>query len=125
MSLIPSLTDIPDRAPVEPGNYDLVVKKAKKGQNKDGDRDCLMLVCEVVDEPNADAIFHKLWFPKASEDQTKQQTMWRMVKEFIQAIGIDPDSGADPEDFEGIEFSANVDLEDDEYGRRNTIQRVT
>jgi len=130
---IPDLTDIPDRCLVEEGEYDLVIKKVKAGTNKDGTRKCMMLICEFVGYDETDdngnplepePVFHKLWYPNAEDDKTKAQTMLRMIKEFIVAIGVDPD-GVEPNDFIGVEFSALVKI--DEYNglRSHVIHKVT
>lgn len=131
--VIPDLTDIPDRCLVDEGEYDLVISKVKPSQNSDGTRKCLMLVCDIVGYDEVDEngnalepepVFHKLWMPNASDDKTKAQTMLRMMKEFIVAVGVDPD-GVQPDDLVGVEFSALIKI--DEYNglRSHQIHKVT
>lgn len=122
---IPSLSEIPEQAPVEEGEYRLKITKAKEAKSGNTGREGLMLICSVTDEENAEPIFHRLWFPFEHEEKEKQTTMWRMVKEFMEAIGLDSSAGAGPEDFQGVEFDAMIGLEQDDNGRwRNSIIRV-
>jgi len=61
--------------------------------------------------------------------------MWRMVKDFLRALGLDPDEETDESDLVGVEFTADVGYSDgmsvDDDGKpikvgqpRNEILRV-
>lgn len=116
MSMIPSLSEIPDLSPVESGEYDLRITKVKETKSKNTGRYGCMLMIEVDGEDNADTIFHTLWYGNykdyQGDDEEKNNMMWRMVKEFIAAIGLDPEEETDESDLIGTEFTADVSYND-------------
>lgn len=139
MPIIPNLSDIPDREPVEGGEYDLRITKAKETKSKNTGRYGCMLIIEVDGEDNASSIIQTLWYGNykdyQGDDDEKSNMMWRMVKDFLRAVGIDPESETDESDLIGLEFTAEVgyddgmDLDDDgnpiKVGQpRNAILRV-
>ena len=67
-------------------------------------------------EDNADNLFHTLWYGNykdyQGDDDEKNNTMWRMVKDFIRALGLDPDQETDESDLVGLEFSAELSFND-------------
>jgi len=116
MGIIPSLSDIPDRQPVEAGEYDLRITKVKETKSKNTGRYGCMLVIEIDGEDNADTIFHTLWYGNykdfQSDDEEKNNMMWRMVKDFIRALGLDPEEETEDSDLVGLEFTADVGYND-------------
>lgn len=120
---IPDLTDVPDLKPVEEGEYELKIERAKNIKNRDETRDAIMLVCKIQGEENAEDVIHTLWMPNSMDDPNKANTMLRMMKEFIVAIGLDP-SGLELSDFEGLEFSARLKITEFDGRTRNEIARV-
>lgn len=139
MSLIPNLSDIPDLGPVEPGEYDLRIIKAQETKSKRTGRYGTLLVIDIVGEDNAQNIMQTLWHGNykdfQADDEEKNQTMWRMVKDFINSIGLDPNEELEADDFKDVEFTAEVTFNDgmdtDEDGNpirvgppRNEIGRV-
>jgi len=136
MSLIPNLKDIPEQVPVEPGEYDLRVTKAKKTQSARTGRNGILLVCDIAEEDNALNLMHTLWFGNdgdyTADDDDKSNLMWRMVKEFLRGVGLDEDGDLELEDFDGLEFSAYLEIEDgldedgnQQYPAKNVIKRIT
>lgn len=129
--LIPDLTDIPELTAVEEGEYDLRVIKATEKSSKRTGRPAIGLLCEIVGEDNAENVFHDIWLPMESDDENKTQIMWRMVKEFLVALGLPVDGISDLSVFEDLEFSALLIYEDtDQDGEplarpRNSIKRIT
>lgn len=123
---IPDLSDVPELSPVPADEeYDLRIIKAQDVTSDNTGRSGIMLIAEIKDVENAENIFHRIWLPMEGDDEAKQMVMWRMIKEFMTALGLDP-SGAETEDFQGLEFSAIIGVEDDNNGRpRNFIKRVT
>lgn len=122
---IPDLSDIPEQAAVAPGEYDLRVLTAKDVKSDRTGREGVMLVCEIVGEENAQNLFHRIWFPMENDPDTKATTMWRMIKEFLDGVGL-PVDGCDTSDFENLQFSAYLNLTEDNNGRPiNEIARVT
>ncbi len=140
MAIIPNLADIPDKKPVEAGEYDLRITKVKETKsNRTGRYGCMMLM-EVDGEDNADIIFHTLWYGNykdfQNDDEDKNNMMWRMVKDFLAALGLDPNEETDESDLLGLEFAADLGYsdgmgEDDEGNTikvgqpRNEILRIT
>jgi hypothetical protein len=140
MAMIPNLSDIPDKAPVEAGEYDLRVFKVKEIKSQRTGRYGCMLVCEIDGEDNANNVFHTLWYGNykdfQGDDEEKNNMMWRMVKDFLTALGLDPNAETDESDLVGLEFSADLNYNDgmstDDDGNpikvgqpRNEILRIT
>jgi len=101
----------------------------------------LNLVIQVfIDgQDNASTIFHTLWYGNykdyQGDDADKNNLMWRMVKDFLRALGLDPDQETDESDLLNLEFTAELSLNDgmdtDDEGKpikvgqpRNEILRV-
>jgi len=139
MAMIPNLSDIPDRKPVEGGEYDLRITKAKETKSNRTGRYGCMLIIDIDGEDNADTIFHTLWYGNykdfKEDDDEKSNMMWRMVKDFIRALGLDPEDETDESDLVGLEFTADVGFNDgmdtDDDGNpirvgqpRNEINRI-
>jgi len=140
MAMIPNLKDIPDKAPVEAGEYDLRITKVKETKSARTGRYGCMLIIDIEGEDNANSIFHTLWYGNykdyQGDDEDKSNMMWRMVKDFISALGLDPNEETDESDLLGLEFSADVGFNDgmstDDDGNpikvgqpRNEILRIT
>ena len=140
MAMIPNLADIPDKKPVEAGEYDLRIDKVKETKSNRTGRYGCMLVIHIEGEDNADTIFHTLWYGNykdfQGDDEEKNNMMWRMVKDFLAALGLDPNEETDENDLVGVEFTADVGYNDgmgtDDEGNpvklgqpRNEILRIT
>ena len=139
MGLIPNLSDIPDKKPVEAGEYDLRITKAKVTQSKNTKRYGCQLIIQIDGEDNASDIFHNLWYGNfkdyQGDDEEKNNLMWRMVKDFLRSIGLDPEEETDESDLVGLEFTAelgfNDGMDEDDEGKpvrvgppKNEILRV-
>lgn len=140
MAIIPNLADIPDKKPVEAGEYDLRITKVKETKaNRTGRYGCMFII-NIDGEDNASTIFHTLWYGNykdfQGEDEEKSNNMWRRMKSFISALGLDPNEEIDDSELVGLEFSADLayndgmDTDDDgnpiKVGEpRNEILRVT
>ena len=116
MAIIPNLSEIPDRAPVEAGEYDLRITKVKETKSKRTGRYGCQLIIEIAGEDNASSIFHTLWYGNykdyQGDDEEKSNNMWRMVKDFTRSLGLDPDNEIDESDLIGLEFTADVGYND-------------
>ena len=116
MAMIPNLSDIPDKKPVEAGEYDLRITKVKETKSQRTGRYGCMMVIEVDGEDNADSIFHTIWYGNykdyQSDDEEKSNMMWRMVKDFLTSLGLDPNEETEDSDLVGLEFSADVGYSD-------------
>ena len=139
MGIIPNLSDIPDKKPVEAGEYDLSITKAKETKSKKTGRYGCQLIIQIEGEDNASNIFHTIWYGNykdfQGDDEDKSNTMWRMVKDFLRSLGLDPEEETDESDLVGLEFTADVSYSDgtdtDDDGKqikvgnpRNEIVRV-
>ena len=124
MSLLPNTSDIPELRPVEPGEYDLRVLRAKETESKKTGRKGIMLIIDIEGEDNAEDIINTLWLPMAADDEDKTKIMLRMIKEFVVAVGLPEDGSVELDDFVDLSFSAALEIEDNEFGRRNTIKRI-
>ena len=136
MSLIPNLSDIPDLTPVTPGEYDLRVIKAQKAHSDKTGRNGVLLVCDIIGEDEAMNLMHTLWFGNdgkfKNDDKEKSELMWRMVKDFLRAVGLNEDGEIELTDFDSLEFSAELSYNDgtnndgdQEYPPKNEIKRIT
>ena len=139
MGIIPNLSDIPDKKPVEAGEYDLSIIKAKETKSKRTGRYGCQLIIQIEGEDNASNIFHTIWYGNykdfQDDDEDKSNTMWRMVKDFLRSLGLNPEEETDESDLVGLEFTADVSYSDgmdtDDDGKpvkignpRNEIVRV-
>ena len=139
MGIIPNLSDIPDKKPVEAGEYDLSITRAKETKSKRTGRYGCQLIIQIEGEDNASNIFHTVWYGNykdfQGDDADKSNTMWRMVKDFLRSLGLDPEEETDESDLVGLEFTADVSYSDgmdtDDDGKpvkignpRNEIVRV-
>jgi len=116
MAMIPSLAEIKDRAPVEAGEYDLIISKVKETKSNRTGRYGCMLIIEIDGEDNASTIFHTMWYGNykdfKGDDEEKNGTMWRMVKDFLRSLGLDPEEETDESDLIGLEFTAILSYND-------------
>ncbi len=119
---IPDLSDIPELRVVEPGSYNIRITKAKDITAENG-RPGIMLVCDIVDVDDAETLFHNLWMVRDSDPEDKATTMFRMLKEFVVGVGLDPASAETPE-FEGCEFEALLDTDEYQGRDKNIITRI-
>lgn len=120
---IKSLSDIPDLAPVEPGEYDLYIRQVKDTVSKKTGRKGIMFIIDIQGVDNALSIVHSIWPPNEADDEDKAETMWRMIKEFITALGLDPNEENENSDFEGLNFTAMVTF-DAEFNA-NKLGKIT
>jgi len=116
MGMIPNLSDIPDKKPVEAGEYDLRISKVKETKSQRTGRYGCQLIIEITNEANANTIFHTLWYGNfkdyQGDDADKNNLMWRMVKDFLRSLGLDPDQETDDSDLVGLEFTAELSYND-------------
>lgn len=103
--LIPNLNDIPELGPVPEGEYEIRVTKAKEKKYDSGAK-CIMLICEIVGEENAETIFHNLWLPTDKDDESKKVNKLRALKDFVSAVGMDLGGIEEASEFDDLEFTA-------------------
>lgn len=136
MTAIPNLSEIKDLVPVQPGEYDLRIIRAQEVNSKLTGRNGLLCIIEIVGEDLASNIMHTLWFGNdgkfTKDDTEKSDGMWRRVKEFLEAIGLNKDGEVDHDEFTDISFTADVLYNDgcDEEGKqvyapKNELGKIT
>lgn len=114
--IIPNLADIPDKQPVAGGEYDLRITGAKEKQSANTGRYGCMMMIEIDGEDTAETLFHTLWYGNykdyQNDDDEKSNMMWRMVKDFLRSLGLDPEDETDESDLIGLEFTGDVGFND-------------
>ena len=103
--------DYEDR-PVEEGRYEVRISGYKEKVSRN-DEPQVMVMLEVIGEPEAATIFHYLTFPGKKTDDDKAAVFMRMNKRFIAAFDIDTSEGFNPEDLPGL--TAECDIKQDGY----------
>jgi len=135
MPAIPNLSTIKDLAPVTEGEYDLRIIKAKDTHSDKTGRNGILCIIEVIGEDLASNIMHTMWFGNdgiyKGDDAEKSDLMWRMVKDFLGAIGLSRDGEVELDEFTDINFCANVTYNDgcdddgkQVYAPKNEIGRI-
>lgn len=123
---IPNLSDIPDLEPVSEDEYNLKIVSAQDTISGNTGREGIKMVIYNLDKDNALPIFHSIWLPMEGDDDTKAQTMWRMIKEFLISLGLNP-GDISTEELQGIEFTGLVGLQKNNLSGadENVLKRVT
>ena len=135
MSAIPNLSKIKDLAPAQPGEYDLRIIKAQDTNSKNTGRNGILCIIEIVDEDLASNIMHTMWFGNdgkyTKDDDDKSDLMWRMVKDFLESIGLNRDGEIELDEFTDISFTAEVTYNDgcdedgkQKYAPKNELGRI-
>jgi len=135
MPAIPNLSKIKDKAPVTEGEYDLRIIKAQDTHSARTGRNGILCIVEVVGEDLANNIMHTIWFGNDAkykgDDAEKSDMMWRMVKDFLGAIGLSRDGEVELDEFTDISFTAQVTYNDGTdadgnptYPPKNEIGRI-
>jgi len=87
MSLL-NLTDLPDVVLLEEGDEAKFTVKSAKVQSSDSGYRWHLLVLEVEDRPDIDAIFHKVWMPNEDDDEAQAVRTKRRIKETLAAFDL-------------------------------------
>lgn len=123
---IPDLSDIPEPEVVAEGEYNLKIVSAQDTVSGNTGREGIKMVIHNLDMDNAVPIFHSIWMPMEGDDDTKANTMWRMIKEFLTGLGLNP-GNISTEELQGLEFTGLVGIQRNDYtgNDENTLKRVT
>ena len=139
--MIPNLAHIKDKAVLKldsPKEMDLVITKMYTDKWKSGQH-CANFIIAMDGEDNAKEIFHACGFGNFGDfqefEEDKSENIWRMLKEFIRKLGLDPEEEHSAEDFEDLEFVGLVgyetgEVEDDSgnmvpmYPEKNVLLKV-
>jgi len=139
--MIPELSKIKDKKVLKldsPKEMDLIITKMYTDKWKSGQH-CANFIISMDGEDDAKEIFHACGFGNFGDfqdfDEDKSETIWRMLKEFIRSLGLDPDEDHPAEDFEDLELVGLVgyetgEVEDDNgnmvpmYPEKNVLLKV-
>jgi len=123
---IPDLSEIPDLEPAPEGEYNLKIVSCRETTSGNTGREGYKMVIHNQDGDNFLPIFHSIWFPMESDDDSKVATMWRMVKEFLTSIGLPP-GDVGPEDIQGMEFTGMIGIRNNDLSGQpeNHLIRAT
>ena len=139
--MIPNLSHIKDKKVIKlesPQEMDLIITKMVMKKCSSGRTGALFII-SIDGEPEVKEIMHQVNFGNygdyQKDDETTNETMWRMLKEFIRALGLDPEEEHPAEDFTDLEFVGMVgydsgEVEDDngklvpQYPEKNVLLKV-
>lgn len=139
--MIPNLSHIKDLNVLrlsEAKEMDLIITKMQLKKCNSGRTGALFII-NIDGEDDAKAIMHQVNFGNHGEyqddDEATNETMWRMLKEFIRSLGLDPEEEHPAEDFEDLEIVGLVgydsgEVEDDngnmvpQYPEKNVLLKV-
>ena len=123
--MIPNLAHIKDQVVLKldsPKEMDLIITKMIMGKCNSG-RTKADFIIQIDGEDDAKAIFHSMNFGNHGEyqddDDDVNETMWRMLKEFIRSLGLDPEEEHPAEDFEDLEIVGLVGYDSGEVADDN------
>jgi len=118
------LDDVPDLSAVPEGEYRLRVEQAEVRTSQNTGGDYIYLSFGIVDEPDSFNVSHVLMLPTDKDDDKTRSSRLRRIKQFVEAVGLDPAQPFEVEDLIGLEcFAILREEEDEEYGVRNRIRR--
>lgn len=107
-----------------PGEYNLRILRAETKTSKNTGGDYLNVQMEIVDEPEADDIYHIMMLPTSNDDIKKANKRKLALLNFFKAFGINPSAGMNVAELEGQTGWAILDIEDDpEFGQRNRVKK--
>lgn len=116
--MIPNLAHIKDKKVLKldsPKEMDLVITKMYTDKWKSGQH-CANFIIHIDGEEDTKEIFHSCGFGNYGDfqdfDDDKSENIWRMLKEFIAKLGLDPEEEHSAEDFEDLEFTGLVKYND-------------
>lgn len=139
--IIPELSKIKDKKVIKlesPQEMDLIITKMYTDKWSSGQTHAAFIIT-MDGEEGAKEIFHTCGFGNYGDfqdfDEEKSDNIWRMLKEFIRSLGLDPDEEHPSEDFEDLEFVGLIGyndgcVEDDngnmvpQYPEKNELLKV-
>ena len=139
--MIPNLSHIKDKKVLKleaPREMDLIITKMIMGKWKSGQHNAAFII-HMDGEEDAKEIYHTVGFGNFGDfqefDAEKSETIWRMLKEFITSLGLDPEEDHPAEDFVDLEFVGLVgydsgEVEDDngnkvpQFPEKNVLLKV-
>ncbi len=114
------LANVPDQEPVESGEYELQVLSCEVADSKSGGKN-LVVVFKILNAPNALNVFRYYSLPTPQDDAEKQLRKRRFIKEFAQALSLEPSMLA--EQAKGATCFAILTEEEYEGQVRNVIKK--
>ncbi len=121
---IPPLHDIPKPIAVEPGEYDLIIRKVDDCIASTG-RPGLAFIFNIIGVENTLPVRYWLYTAMEGDDEDTANFMWGGVRDFIDAIGLDSKESHENSDFVGLHFTAELSVGEYKDEPTNELVRVT
>lgn len=120
-----NLTDIPDEAPVEPGEYEMKVLSATHKISSTSGKPMVEVVLGVSEEPNARSVYTYLSLPAEKDDTKAINGKLRRLRSFYDCFAVDYEGGSvELDNLIGETGFCILSEEDDpEYGASNSVRR--
>lgn len=115
MSFIPMDADLDavvENQPVAEGEYNLVIDKVTEKLNDSGEVKNLLVICQIVGNPDAANIMHNVSLPQPDDDETKKKNKLLFMKRFLTLFNIPFAGGLDLAQFPGKQAKAYLTVED-------------
>jgi hypothetical protein len=94
MSFIDLPMDLDDLdKPVAEDTYELIISDVQEKTDDDGNLKGLLVILEIVGEPDAANVLHNVSIPLASDDEDKAKNKLRFMKRFFNTFGITTPGG--------------------------------
>ena len=104
------LGDAKEKEVLAEGEYTVRAESAEL----DTENQCIVVRHSVEGEPDAKAVFHRIWLPRESDDEEKVNNKLLFAKAYLELMGVGYDSnGFDEQDIVGQ--SARCNLKQDEW----------
>ena len=123
--MIPNLAHIKDKKVLKldsPQEMDLIITKMVMGKWPSGQTNAAFIIA-MDGEEDVKEIYHTVGFGNYGDfqnfDEAKSENIWRMLKEFIAKLGLDPEEEHPAEDFEELEFVGMVGYDSGEVENDN------
>ena len=119
-----NLNDVPDLEVLPEGDYELKIGRAdiKDYTSDKGNGQYMNISLTVIDEANAPTIYHTIFLPNSSDDESQANAKKRRIIQFYKAFDIDLD-GAELSELSGKTGYAFLRIEaaTAKYEERNSV----
>lgn len=119
-----NLNDVKDVTTVPEGEYKLACLSAEVKTSQSGN-DYINLRFSVVDEPDAQDVYHIIMLPNQQDDEKGKTNKLRAIKRLFEACNVPTASPINLDTLVGQTCWATLVEEEDSYGKKNRIRRFT
>lgn len=114
------LDNVPELTAVPAGEYEVCIIEASDYVGKESGKQSIRVVFEILNEPNAQNVYHYIGLPNSDDDEKVANSKLRRAKQFLQAFDLSSDD--DYAEWVGRMSWALLGIEDDRNGEaRNRI----